>query len=181
MKIRLIVYPPTEIRKLTIDSARTAAKSKYKLFFAVNGKPRLPHITICKMNVKKRDLPSLIHELQIELKKFDSIPLMVNGHRASNDGWMELSVKKNAKLTALRKSLYSILARYSDGTPLPLQPKYRPHLTYTRTKNPEDAKLILKEMLLRKTAFRANTIALTPYDKFHQVPSIIKKIKVGKS
>jgi 2'-5' RNA ligase len=173
MEIRLAVLLPYAVKKQAISVAKSFAK-KYPSHFVVDGKPLVPHITIMKIAIRKRDEELLKRLTKEVVKRFRPMKLSVHRYKDDPAGWLDWEIKTSKQLVQLRKNLDQ--AFKSNGLQdTILKKSYRPHVTFVKYKNPSNAKKVVVGIKMRPITFAAKTIAMAHSNSFGQVTKVIKR------
>lgn len=175
MKIRLVVLPPTDIRKRTAEWAKKISKIAPH-HFVVDNKNLLPHITIFSMLLEEKQIPELEKKIKKIIKAFKTIKLELKKFESYEGVWLMWSVKPSLELSKLLKALYKQAVTIDHSAVKILKP-YRPHITFTKFRSTGKVERALKEFSDMKRVFTVSRVAIA-YDKDTQVPGIIKSFKL---
>ncbi|MCK4650048.1 hypothetical protein KAT36_02340 [Candidatus Pacearchaeota archaeon] len=119
----------------------------------------IPHATLIKFESKEElnseKLSSIIEDMADDIKvDFSGITLLPS--KSSIDCWVELSILKSQKLIEIQRVLISKLKDYDIVSGI--NDRFRPHITFCKTKNCEFNIMNLDSSLLRRGGVNARLV-----------------------
>lgn len=179
MLLRFIIIPGQEVVQQIVSFAEKAKDLPGSPLLVVNGKPWLPHLTLCKVDIDEQRLDIMFTGLSIFFEQFNIFQLKLNNLMAEHEGTLGWDIEQNDYLQGLRDKLYIHLKEYALGEPLPLRVPYWPHFTIARYENYENAKHVADLLGHTKVeAFDVSLIAVALPGKLGQVSEVIKSFRL---
>ncbi len=173
MKYRIAILPSAKVSKKAGKLAKQFSR-KFPSYFAVDNQKLLPHVTLLVVDMSANKRSAMLADLGRLLGKQQSLSLSVAKFDSFLGGWFALKIDNSVRLTNLRLRLARKLKKYGTIK----QKSFRPHITLTKFKQAEDAKIAQKMMTSPSIKFDMDTIGVCLSNKYGQVYKIIKKFKL---
>jgi hypothetical protein len=202
MLIDIVILLPQNFRK-KFGKLGVRLKSRFPVFYAVDDKKLIPHLSLLHMRTDKADLIAQLLEAMLDgYKSFAVYPkrfVFQNKGRAYISGGLE--IKKSSALQDLHEFIVRQLHKLKSGpafkpekyynkkqeyyrihyggNPFMLE-FYGPHLTLAKLKmlTPQQLSEFSKILKVKFAAFKAGVVAVAQTDKNHQVIKILKQFKL---
>lgn len=172
MNIRLIVLPSVKIRLQTKKLAVAYAKAGPH-FFVVENKKLIPHVTLFRTKIYKRQLSSIYSAVTDALANHHPVRLELYRLYPHPDGWLVWEIRKKKELSNLRRELAKATKAFSTEASA-LKRDFRPHITLTKYKNSKIGKRVTKAISHPRSYWLADIVAVTLYNKYAQVHKVLK-------
>jgi len=203
MLIDIVILPPQSFRK-KFGKIGLALKGRMPLFYAVNNKELIPHLSLFHLRTNKvKKVSDTLVSVAASFKSLKISPTKFDLHNISGEyliGGLGAKVTKDMQFLheAIVKSLYKLKSgpafkaqKYYNSKQEYYRTKfggnpnmfefYSPHFTLARLKilDVEQRRRLEKMLKVKFLSFQAREIILAQTDGNHQIVKILKKFKLG--
>lgn len=173
MNYRIAILPSAKASK-TVGKLATQFSKKFPSYFAVDNKKLLPHITLLVVDMPAKKRNEMFADVKEYLVKQKPISLVIKQYESHRGGWFSLEVNHSFRLAKLRLQLARKLRKYGKIS----QEVFMPHITLTKYKKEEDAKLSAQSKVKASIKVKAEIVGICLSNKYSQVYKVINKYKL---
>lgn len=201
ISLNIAILPDSERRNKAIELSKKLA-SKVPSYFVLDGEHFHPHFTVYQAHYPVRNLEKLKIALYEIARRLKDLEITMTDFKVSHETFVFWSCLKTEDLISAQKEAIGIANPLREGLILPqlkdgrvesegdkedirnygsllIGPRYEPHITITRIKNPKDSDKVL-EILgeAKRETFRPESLVLAYLGDHGTVTKIIEKVNL---
>lgn len=201
VSLNIAILPDAERRNRSIEMSRNLA-SEVESYFVLDGVNFHPHFTVYQAHYPVRNLEKLREALPELAQRLKGLTITMDSFRVSHETFVFWGCEKTEELIGAQAETIGIANPLREGLVMPqlkdgrvkseedkedvanygsllIGPRYDPHITITRIKNPEDADKTISVLgEVNRETFRPESLVLAYLGDHGTLTKIIHKVSL---